>query len=268
VRHVVLALLVLFLPLAAIAADLTVDLGHGRQTFTTAALLARDDVRDIDVPVDVSYHRAMRYRAVPLAHLLAGLTPDDHVQFVALDGFAAEMAASLLLDKGGSEPWLAIEPTAGAWPALKEGKPSAGPFYLVWIHPEAAHVSPEQWPYQVASIRMLPPVAMRFPAMRPAPGLAADTAVMRGFSLFQKHCLACHTLNGQGDAHLGPDLNIPHNPTEYLRADMLKTLIRDPQSLRRWPEAKMSGFDAKTLPDSDLDDLLAYLKHMAGRKAR
>jgi mono/diheme cytochrome c family protein len=268
VRYVVLALFVLFLPLAAIAADLTVDLGHGRQTFTTAALLARDDVRDIDVPVDVSYHRAMRYRAVPLAHLLAGLTPDDHVQFVALDGFAAEMAASLLLDKGGSEPWLAIEPTAGAWPALKEGKPSAGPFYLVWIHPQAAHVSPEQWPYQVASIRMLPPVAMRFPAMRPAAGLAADTAVMHGFSLFQKHCLACHTLNGQGDAHLGPDLNIPHNPTEYLRADMLKTLIRDPQSLRRWPEAKMSGFDAKTLPDSDLDDLLAYLKHMAGRKAR
>jgi mono/diheme cytochrome c family protein len=267
VRHFVLALLALLLPLAAPAAELTVDPGHGKHVLTTVELLARADVRDIDIPADVSYHRAMRYQAVPLSHLLEGLDAGAHVQFVARDGFAAEIPAAVLLNGNGSEPWLAIEPTQGAWPALKEGKPGAGPFYLVWTQPRAAHIGAEQWPYQIASIRVLASVASRFPAMRPAPGLAPGSSVVRGFALFQKHCLACHTLNGQGDARLGPDLNLPHNPTEYLRADLLRALIRDPQSLRRWPEAKMSGFDTKTLPDADLDALLAYLKHMAGRKA-
>jgi mono/diheme cytochrome c family protein len=259
-------LLALLLPFTAVAADLSIDLGHGTQIFTTTSLLARDDVRDIRIADDVSYHRPMRYRAVPLRHLLEGLPAGGHVQFVALDGFAAEIPASVILNVKGAEAWLAIEPDASAWPALKAGKPGAGPFYLVWTNPVAAHISPEQWPYQVATIRVLAAVATRFPAMQPAPELASDSPVMLGFALFQKHCLACHTLNGQGDARLGPDLNIPHNPTEYLRGEMLRTLIRDPQSLRRWPKSKMSGFDAKTLPDTDLDALLDYLKYMAQHK--
>jgi cytochrome c1 len=74
-------------------------------------------------------------------------------------------------------------------------------------------------------------------------------------------------LNGEGDARVGPDLNIPHNPTEYLRTDLLRAYIRNPQSLRRWPQAKMSGFDRATLSDADLDNLLAYLRHMAAHKA-
>jgi mono/diheme cytochrome c family protein len=80
--------------------------------------------------------------------------------------------------------------------------------------------------------------------------------------------MTCHTLNGQGDAKLGPDLNIPHSPTEYLRADMFRTLVRNPQNLRRWPQSKMPGFDTHVLSDRDLDDLEAYLKHMAGRKVQ
>lgn len=264
-KLIVLCLIALCLARPAAAAELRIDLGHGVATYRTGTLLRRGDARTIDVPADVAFHHPTRYRAVPLAALLEGIAAGDHLQFVAADGFAAEIPAALLLNKLGSEAWLAIEDPARPWPALP-GHGSAGPFYVVWTRPQAAHVGPEQWPYQLASIRRLASVAERFPAMLPDPSLPPGSEVRHGFAVFQRTCLACHTLNGQGDAKLGPDLNLPYNPTEYLRADLLRAFIRDPQSLRQWPQAKMPGFDAQALPDADLDAVLAYLRHMAGRK--
>lgn len=259
-------LLVSCLVLPATAAELKVDLGHGVITYRTETLLKRPDARTISVPDDVAFHRTMHYRAVPLAALLEGIGPDDHLQFVAGDGFAAEIPATLLMNMQGSEAWLAIEDPSRPWPALDKNRGSAGPFYVVWTRPQAARVGPEQWPYQLARIRKLGGVAERFPAILPDPSLPADSDVQRGFAVFQRTCFACHTLNGQGDSKLGPDLNLPHNPTEYLRADLLRAFIRNPQSLRQWPQAKMQGFDTHALSDADLDAVLAYLRHMAGRK--
>lgn len=262
-----LCLLALWIALPAGAAELKVDLGHGARTLESAQLAGRKDARAIDVSQDVAYHKPMRYRAVPLKALLAGATPGDHLQFVANDGFAAEIPAALILDGHGAEAWLAVEDSGQPWPALPGKTQSAGPFYVVWTRPEAGGVNPEQWPYQLAAIRKMDEVATRFPAMAPDPALPAGSPERRGFEVFQRICLACHTLNGQGDAKLGPDLNLPYNPTEYLRADLLRAYVRDPQSLRHWPQAKMPGFDPKVLSDADLDALLAYLRHMAGRKS-
>ncbi|PWK91949.1 cytochrome c [Fulvimonas soli] len=261
-----LACLLLWCPLLA-AAELKVDLGHGATVYRTAQLLARPELREIVVPGDVVFKRTMRYRALPVAALLRGVGPDDQLQFVAADGFAAEIPAGLVLGRHGSRAWLAVEDPARPWPAPAEGKPGIGPFYLVWTDPQAAGIGPEQWPYQLAAIRRLPGPAARFPAILPDPALPPDSPVRRGFAVFQRNCFACHTLNGEGDARLGPDLNIPHNPTEYLPAGLLRAFIRDPQSLRRWPQAKMQGFPTRReLSDADLDALLAYLRHMAGRK--
>lgn len=254
------------LPLLAHAAELKIDQGHGVITYRTDALLKRDDVRTISVPDDVAFHRTMRYRAIPLADLLRETAPTDHLQFVGNDGFSAEIPAAVILNSRGSEAWLAIDDPARPWPALPGSRGSAGPFYVVWTLPQAARVNPEQWPYQLATIRRLSDVADRFPALRPDPSLPPDSPARKGFEVFQRTCLACHTLNGQGNAKLGPDLNVPHNPTEYLRADLLRAFIRNPQSLRRWPQAKMQGFDRQALSDADLDAVLAYLRHMAGRK--
>ncbi|MFC4762753.1 cytochrome c [Dyella koreensis] len=261
-----LCLLALMIALPAGAAELKVDLGNGLQTFDGAQLVARKDARDIAIPADVAYKRATRYRAVPLKSLLAGIGPKDHLQFVASDGFAAEIPAALILDTHGAEAWLAVEDPKQPWPVLPGKNVSAGPFYVVWTQPEAARIGPEQWPYQLASIRKLDDVAARFPSIVPAASLPANSPVRHGFEVFQRNCFACHTLNGEGDARLGPDLNIPHNPTEYLRADLLRAYVRDPQSLRHWPQAKMPGFSASVLSEGDLDALLAYLRHMAGRK--
>src|SRR5579859_3723628 len=158
-----LCLFVLCLALPLRAADLTIDLGHGTHTYSTAQLLARSDGRTITIPEDVAFKRAMRYRAVPLRALLDGTRADDALLFVATDGFAAEIPASLILRAHGSEAWLAIEEPSRPWPALAEAKGDAGPFYVVWTDPQAMKIGPEQWPYQLTTIRRLPPVAERFP---------------------------------------------------------------------------------------------------------
>lgn len=248
------------------AGELTVDLGDSSQTWQTRELLEHPLAQTVQIDNDVTYKRAMRYRAVPLKALLEGVQPEDHLQARASDGFAAEMAAKPLLATQGARAWLAIEDPATPWPPIARGKPSAGPFYLIWTDPQAGPISPEQWPFQLASIRRLPPLDSRFPALRPAPGLADDDPITRGYALFQQNCLACHRLNGAGDARMGPDLNLPFNPTEYFVAGTLERYIRNPQSLRQWPEAKMPGFSVEVLSDDDLTALISYIRHMAGRK--
>ncbi|RKP43672.1 c-type cytochrome [Trinickia fusca] len=265
-RRLWLCLLACALPLHA--AELKLDLDNGDRVVTTEQLLVRPDARSVTVPADLSFHREMHYRAVPLAALLAGVKPGTRLQFVAADGFAVDIDADLIRNHKGAQAWLAIEDPQAPWPPLPTNKGHAGPFYVVWTHPEAAGVSDEQWPYQLAQIRRTLDGATKYPATAPDASVPADGAIRRGYAVFQRTCFACHTLNGEGDSHMGPDLNVPHNPTEYLRADMLRAFIRDPQSLRRWPEAKMKGFPTQaSLSDADLDDVLAYLRHMALHKA-
>lgn len=260
------ALLGLFLlmPMVCVAADLTVERGGKTARYSAAQLTARG--QNVAVPDDVAYHRTMHYVAVPLESLLPALKADDHLQFVASDGFTAEIPASMVVDAHGARAWLAVEPTKAPWPAIAPGKPSAGPFYLVWTHPERAHVGPEHWPFEVTTIRVTTDIVGRFPAMQPGADTPQNSPVRRGLAQFQRNCLSCHTLNGQGDATMGPDLNIPHSPTEYLGPALLKGLVRNPQSLRRWPQSKMPGFGPDTLSDTDLDDLVAYLSYMAAHK--
>lgn len=66
----------------------------GTQTWSSEELLRHPQARDLDIPADVAYRRNMRYRAVPLAALLKGVHPEDHLQAVASDGFAAELPAA------------------------------------------------------------------------------------------------------------------------------------------------------------------------------
>lgn len=247
------------------AAELVFELPGGTRTWSTAELLAHPQAQTLHIEADVAYKRAMEYRVVPLAALLEGIEAGDHLQAVALDGFAAELPAAPLLSQQGARAWLAVEDPAQPWPTLGS-KPGAGPFYLVWENPQAAQIGPEQWPFQIERIKRLAPLAKRFPALLPAATAGAE--VQAGFAQFQKNCLACHRLNGAGDSHFGPDLNLPHNPTEYLAGDFLRQYIRDPQSLRQWPQGRMPAFSREVLNDEALEQLLAYLRHMATRKVR
>jgi mono/diheme cytochrome c family protein len=269
-RSLLLAICVGATQAAANEPNLTVTVAGRTATYAPEALLGMPAATVVNIPHDVAYGRAMTFRAIPLAVLLGGAAPDDTLRMVATDGFVATFPAAPLLARdsvAGAVAYLAIEPSDAPWPPVKAGDAaSAGPFYLVWLRPERGAIAPEQWPYQIARIEAVAPLAKRYPMLAPAATLKPHDQERRGFAVFEKNCSVCHTLNLGGDATIGPDLNVPYSPTEYMRVDALRRLIRDPQSLRRWPAAKMPGFDVRHLSDRDLTDLLAYLRHMADRK--
>ena len=66
---------------------------------------------------------------------------------------------------------------------------------------------------------------------------------------------------------MGGDLNLPMNATVYMTEKGLHALIRDPKSVRSWPGMKMQGLPPDLLSDREIDLIIAYLKHMAGRRA-
>ena len=256
---------------AKVEPELRLKLNGKEKVFTRTQLLGHPRKKSLHVPFDVTYKRPMTYQAVPIAALFEGESVDTRasVQFVATDGFSASIDPARLLNTAdsGAIAFVAIEPAAKPWPAIRPGSNStAGPFYVVWSHPERSKISPEEWPFHLGQFVIQEPAHVRFPAIRPDPALKADHPINRGFALFQRNCFACHTLNGSGDGTIGPDLNLPMNPTEYLTDSALRQFVRDPQSVRRWAGSRMNGFSPAVLSDADLDDLIAYLTHMATRK--
>lgn len=248
------------------AAEPVLELSFSKQQqrLARADLLRHPDVRTIEVPADVAYKQPMKYRALPLLSILRDVRDVDILQFKAEDGFVANIPTALL--SGGAQPWLAIEAPTAPWPALKKSGRSAGPFYLVWLAPEKSGITPEFWPYQIAAISAVTPLHNRYPQILPAASLPRDSAEVRGMHVYTMQCASCHQINGGGDATIGPDLNLPFNPTEYFAEDFLRRYIRHPAAVRSWPQMTMPGFSEQVLSAAQLDDLLAYLRHMAQRR--
>lgn len=258
-------------PNAAANPVLTVIIGDETRTFSRDALLARPDLTDVDIAADIAYGKPMRFRAIPLAALLAPFrAPEGSViESVAVDGFAAHLPLDLVMNTDPAKPiaWLAIEPPGAPWPPLP-GKPSsAGPFYVVWTGPIANTISSEQWPYQLAKLEsQLSPLA-RWPQLAVDPALPTAHHARAGQTLFITQCLPCHMLDGAGSSDVGPDLNRPMSPTAYMTHAGLHALIRDPKAVRSWPGQIMPGFAADQMSDRDIDAVIAYLAHQADRKS-
>ncbi|WP_198030334.1 cytochrome c [Bradyrhizobium sp. Tv2a-2] len=212
----------------------------------------------------------MSYRAVPLAALLVGLNPpaDTVIEAIALDGFAAQLPFDLLTntDPAKAVAWLAVEPVDTPWPRLPSKTFSAGPFYVVWTGLSAATIRSEQWPYQLKRLESQPSPVARWPALDVDPALPATDPNRAGLALFVTQCLPCHTLNGAGASAVGPDLNRPMNPTQYMTRDGLHALIRNPKSVRTWPAQQMDGFTPDQMSDREIDLIIGYLTHMAARR--
>lgn len=254
------------------AADPALDIAVGDDTrrFTRDAMLARPDAADIDIPADIAYGKPMRFRAVPLAALLDGLTVPvgSVIETVATDGFVAHLPAALVTntDPGKAIGWLAIEPSNAPWPKLPGKTVSAGPFYIVWTGAAAKSVSSEQWAYQVAKLVSELPPAIRWPQLAVDAAVPATGEARLGQTIFITQCLPCHMLDGAGSSDVGPDLNRPMNPTAYMTRDGLHALIRDPKSVRTWPTQIMPGFDKDQMSDAEIDQVIAYLGYIARRK--
>jgi mono/diheme cytochrome c family protein len=236
-------------------------------------LLSRSDLTSIEVAEDPAYSQKKTvYWAVPAYELFQSLEvpKDAAVLFECLDGFSAPISRDKLLSHSNKQSvaYVAIEKENEKWPAVKPNlsQQSAGPFYLIWKNPKASKIVIEEWPYQLKGFEIKKSLREIYPAIFPASNFSENHSVRKGFSSFIKNCFTCHTLNGQGESQMGPDLNIPLSPTEYLKEGYLKTLIRNPQDLRHWTTSRMKGFTESELSNADLNDIIQYLKHMSQRK--
>lgn len=251
--------LTLGISIAAQATDLTIESNGKTQTLSSAELLKRGT--DLHFPSDPTYTKPPVYRVVPLKDLFKDQIPskESSLLFEALDGFRVAIPAEHLFYTKGLEPVLAIEDSEKPWPNIKKKSASAGPYYLMWPGDVAAKkIGQEEWPFMVVKIIVQKSLAEEYPAIVPKVKLASN--VYKGYELFTKHCFACHALNGSGGEKMGPDLGIPYSPTDYLRKEYFKKLIRSPQSLRKWPGSQMSSFTAEAISDSQIDQIWEYLK--------
>jgi mono/diheme cytochrome c family protein len=262
------ALALISMTAPAAQATLTIVADQQRVVFSQSQLLSRHDIQTISVTDSVYKQQFTRFKAIPMANLCTGLTIPEFavVQFNGADGFSAILEKTRLLspDPKASKAYLAIEDPKSPWPDLVGKNTSAGPFYLVWTDPKASAIGREEWPFQVVSFAILSDSRNAFPNIYPADDAAPN--VQNGFKSFLKNCFACHKMNGNGAGSIGPDLNRPMNPTEYLGEAALAALIRHPASVRTWPGMVMRGFSEAAIPDAESSDLIAYLRYMSNTK--
>ena len=243
------------------------------KSFSKQELLNSKGRRTVVVDSDHAYGgKKMTYTAVPLVSVFEGIDMESiyTVSFKCLDGFSGGISKARILnsDPSSSIAYIAIEEDGNAWPAVKSDKPeSAGPFYLIWDHPEKSQIIVDEWPYQLAGLELSTvSFAELYPKTMPSSSLPEQDWIRRGHKVFMTSCFVCHAFNGEGGVKIGPDLNIPHSPSEYLQPRFFSTLVRDPQSLRSWKQARMPGFKESNLSNDDLKSIWLYFNHMAGRK--
>jgi mono/diheme cytochrome c family protein len=220
-----------------------------------------------DVTVDDYYlKRRVTYRALPLAKMLARFAAEfsayDEFIFRCADGYLAHVSrADFEAGKLDSFALAFGEGSEVFRSKIPQGKAelSPEPFYAVATDP--AGFQTLSWPYEVIAIELV-----NFRAMFPAlyfEGMQKDISVAAGFSLFRKECLKCHSLNLQG-GDIGPELNVPQNVTQYRDAATLKKFIRNASQFRA--RSKMPPYEH--LSDKQIEDILSYLRAMAGHKAQ
>ncbi len=191
----------------------------------------------------------------------------EDILFTCLDGYrpvvpvrrVLEHRAWLAFDRAGDMGFSILKPESGT-----RRRVNLAPFYLIWDNLEDPRIRAEQdygWPYQLTSIDL---IEFRVGFARMAPPADAGESVQRGFEAFRIHCMQCHAINGQG-GHVGPELNYPANPTEYMRSEWLHKWIDDPSNVRLAP--RMPPLNPQ-LPhrEAAIQDIVAYLTAVAPHK--
>jgi mono/diheme cytochrome c family protein len=263
-------LLLVFAGVTRAEPELTITANGQKTVLTRSQLLKHPALETLTLSnVPTFQGKTVKMKAIRTAKLFEGIrvNADGAIQFFCQDGFSAPILQARLLTQAPdqSTSYVAIE-AKNEWPKIKKGKESAGPFFLVWVHPEKSSISGMEWPYQLVAFEVKNSLKEVFPEIFPDDRLNGDSAEMKGFAVFMKNCFACHTINRKGTSEVGPDLNVPMNPTEYLQPQALAKLIRNPQEIRHWPQGRMSGFAPEVLSDAELKSVIQYLKHMSHRK--
>jgi len=233
----------------------------------------RKRIRPRRVRVFEPYERTeLVFTAMPLDQVLdeaygPSWREREAIRFVCRDGYESTIAVRRILDH---RAFLAFDrPDDAGFTILKyeEGtrkRVELSPFYVIWENIDDARIRIESdygWPYQVVRVEL---GSLRSSSVEMTPPPGAATNVLMGFEAFVAHCSQCHAINGHGGA-VGPELNYPANPTEYMTDEWLRKWIDDPTSMRLSPRMPTLNPD---LPDRArvIDEIVAYLEAMAQHK--
>ncbi|WP_348823260.1 c-type cytochrome [Flavobacterium aestuarii] len=224
--------------------------------------LGKDTV--VTVINDPVYHKTKKYHAVNALLLLKNELDLSKVDikntlivFECIDGYKPEMPLELFLE---TKSFLAFKdvdaPKGSNWEKIvKNGNEmNADPFYLVYT---SAPTDNEEykWPYNVIKFH-LEPKNKNIEALQPKD----DERALKGFALYQKHCITCHAINGIG-GEMGPELNYPKNVTEYWKENELVDYIVNPASFRNKVKMPTLG-----ITKQESQEIVDYLKYMSEKK--
>lgn len=266
------ALLLAFFSYSGVLAADFVFKDHGKEVrrIGTEELIRKYSVRKIAI-YDINAKKNVTYSALPFNPIMRDIFSDRWNQaqealFTCGDGYQpsiprqlfSEYEALLAFAREGDPEFTAVNELQGG------KKVHLGPFYLIWDtskNPGILKRSPDFWPYQIVSVE-LASFGRLFPNITPPKN--ATKSAQRGFVHFRELCISCHAINGQG-SKVGPELNYPTSVTEMLFPPMLRRWLASPREMR-W-NTLMPGVPEGT-PNRDqvIDDVIAYLKAMKGKK--
>ena len=214
---------------------------------------------------DPVYGKSKHYEGFWLEDVLKlaclGLDGENVLVFTSLDGYQARLSHLRLPD---AKPLLAVRDLdyPMGWEVITHGKEklTPGPYYLVWQTPAGSKEPGLPWPYQINRLEVRNAAESQRQLL--PQGAEARPDVLRGFSLFMKSCISCHSVNLEGGV-LGPELNVPKNITEYRDWSYLIEFIKDPSSFRA--KSKMPAFNT-SLSTENIEDVLNYFKWMRAHK--
>lgn len=247
------------------------DAGGNERAIDLGSLRSRcgEEVVEVNDP----YHqKRMRYVAIGLRCVLESGFRDtggaeglrnQELLLRALDGYTRPVSGVELLGEGGylaiGEPdRMAGDSSRSRFSPIDRRQVDPAPFYLIWTGAEMNDPHDHAWPYQLARIDVAP-FEEAFPRTVPK-GLPSIHRGWAGYSLFQRSCSSCHSINGQG-GKVGPDLNVPRSIVEYRPIPQIRDYIRNPEATR------YTSMPAHPhMSEADLDALIDYFSAMSERK--
>jgi hypothetical protein len=236
---------------------------------TKAELLSHPALTQVSINNDRAYpNKTMHHKVIPLCKLLAPfkVREQDFIELIAKDNFHVYIPSTKVMDcsKNASIAMLAIEPES-KWPIINNHTgTNAGPYEVIWLHPERSYISDEYWAWSVVTIKITRKLDYENVL---APPRTTNGSLLNGYQLYISHCEGCHAINHIGKSNIGPDLNCPKNPLDYYpKITLLKKFIREPKSVRTLPQGRMSGSDIQSLSDNDLDKLIEFFAYMNTKK--
>ena len=238
--------------------------GETLSTRPLAALRASCGEQVVEIAADPYYGTAKRFHACPLRAVLAAGFGDAEalrgqgVLLRALDGYTRSVTGDALLEAGAHLAFADADRPDGGFDPIDRRQIDPAPAYLVWTGADQNDTTRHPWPYQLATIE-LASFEHQFPHTVPA-GAADPGPVWAGYRRFQQACASCHAINGEG-GRVGPELNVPRSIVEYRPEAQIRAYIREPASFRYTSMPAHLHLD-----DAELDSLIAYFRHMSGRK--